>query len=249
MPFTFAHPAAILPLKQARYGFSLTALVMGSMVPDFEFILRMQVAENIGHHPIGFFLFDVPVALLLSVLFHHYVRDLLITHLPKWFRVRLAPFAGFNWVSYALNNKMRVFLSCLVGLLTHLFLDGFAHHDGVFVQWFPLLQAKLTLFQHSIPGYMVVQLVSSVIGLWLVYRAVATLPTVPDTTGTPSPLYWWAIINSAATLLLIRWISLPDHQTFWDLFFAGMGSLVYALIGVSMLFKAFEEFSWQEQSQ
>ena len=39
MPITFAHPAAVLPL--ARTGLPLTALAIGSMVPDLPMFVRL----------------------------------------------------------------------------------------------------------------------------------------------------------------------------------------------------------------
>ncbi|WP_240482010.1 DUF4184 family protein [Flavobacterium psychrophilum] len=38
MPFTFSHPAIILPLRYLpRQWFSLTGLIIGSLTPDFEY--------------------------------------------------------------------------------------------------------------------------------------------------------------------------------------------------------------------
>jgi hypothetical protein len=42
MPFTFAHPAIVLPLKHLpKRWYSLTGLIIGSMTPDFEYFIRM----------------------------------------------------------------------------------------------------------------------------------------------------------------------------------------------------------------
>ena len=36
MPFTFAHPAAVLPFAKKHSSYiSVTALILGSMAPDF----------------------------------------------------------------------------------------------------------------------------------------------------------------------------------------------------------------------
>lgn len=48
MPFTFAHQAIILPLKKSK-RFCSTALIAGSIVPDFEFFFQLREVENIGH--------------------------------------------------------------------------------------------------------------------------------------------------------------------------------------------------------
>lgn len=41
MPFTFSHPAIILPLSYLpKKWFSLTGLIIGSLIPDFEYLLE-----------------------------------------------------------------------------------------------------------------------------------------------------------------------------------------------------------------
>ena len=43
MPFTFSHPAIILPLKKLPKKYiSMTGLIVGSIAPDFEYFLRMK---------------------------------------------------------------------------------------------------------------------------------------------------------------------------------------------------------------
>lgn len=50
MPFTFAHPAAVLPLgvKKTKY-IDFTALVIGSMAPDFEYFIHFKPYQEYGH--------------------------------------------------------------------------------------------------------------------------------------------------------------------------------------------------------
>ena len=50
MPFTFSHPAIVLPLKYLpKKWFSFTGLIIGSMTPDFEYFLRMKVKSDYSH--------------------------------------------------------------------------------------------------------------------------------------------------------------------------------------------------------
>ncbi len=50
MPFTFSHPAIILPLKYLPQNwFSLTGLIIGSLTRDFEYFIRMKVRSNYSH--------------------------------------------------------------------------------------------------------------------------------------------------------------------------------------------------------
>ncbi|KFN01337.1 hypothetical protein DJ93_1011 [Bacillus clarus] len=62
MPFTFAHPAAVIPFckKQSPY-ISVTALVLGSMAPDFEYFLHFRPYGSIGYTRLGFFYFNLPL--------------------------------------------------------------------------------------------------------------------------------------------------------------------------------------------
>ncbi|MEB0248571.1 DUF4184 family protein, partial [Mucilaginibacter sp. 5B2] len=61
MPFTISHPAVILPLNYLPKRFiSLTALVVGSLTPDFEYFIRMKVQSDYSHTLPGLFWFDLP---------------------------------------------------------------------------------------------------------------------------------------------------------------------------------------------
>ncbi|WP_053178170.1 DUF4184 family protein [Peribacillus loiseleuriae] len=61
MPLTFAHPAAILPfLRKSKY-INFSAMVLGSMAPDFEYFLSGQPIGEISHTFIGFVAFNLPI--------------------------------------------------------------------------------------------------------------------------------------------------------------------------------------------
>lgn len=82
MPFTFCHPAIILPLtKISRNRLSATGLIIGSMSPDFEYFIKMRLESVHGHSFSGLFYFNLPLTLLLVFVFHLLVRDALILNL------------------------------------------------------------------------------------------------------------------------------------------------------------------------
>jgi hypothetical protein len=98
MPFTFSHPALVLPLKYLPQRFySLTGLIIGSMTPDFEYFIRMTVGSIYSHTFWGIFYFDLPVGIALCFIFHGIVRDQLIDHLPAPLRERFWSLKSFNW--------------------------------------------------------------------------------------------------------------------------------------------------------
>src|SRR6188768_3414024 len=98
MPFTFSHPAIILPLTcLPRKWFSLTGLVIGSLTPDFEYFLRMKIQGHYSHTISGIFCFDLPLGILLAFIFHNVVRNSLFDNLPTILKSRLLAFKHFDW--------------------------------------------------------------------------------------------------------------------------------------------------------
>ena len=91
MPFTFSHPAIVLPLTYLpKRLYSLTGLVIGSLTPDFEYFIRMKVQSNYSHTPAGIFWFNVPLGFLLAIIYHNLMRNCLISNLPNALEARLS---------------------------------------------------------------------------------------------------------------------------------------------------------------
>ena len=92
MPFTPAHPAIVLPfLKIKPERVSATALVIGSIAPDFEYFFKMSVSGQHSHTLLGILYFDIPVTIGLAFLFHGVVKRNLIANLPAFFQYRFQP--------------------------------------------------------------------------------------------------------------------------------------------------------------
>jgi hypothetical protein len=238
MPFTFAHPAVILPFGRPRFGLSQTGLIAGSMVPDFEFFFLMRVDENIGHHVLGFFVFDIPVAVLLCYLYHGIIRNTFVYNLPGWYYKRLAYTQHFGWHQYAMANKFVLLFSVTIGAASHLLLDAFTHYDGFFVELWPVLSANCFVMGHAFPIYAVLQVAGSVVGLYLVHRYIAAMPIneTVDNRVQKKRVYWSGLIFLAAIILTARVRLVPAYQTFWDMLFSTIGSCLYAWLLVSILY-------------
>jgi hypothetical protein len=84
MPFTFSHPAIILPFLKSRKKnlFSATGLIVGSIIPDFEYFLTLSVERRFGHTINGIFYFDLPCALFICFIFHGLIKKPLLNNLP-----------------------------------------------------------------------------------------------------------------------------------------------------------------------
>lgn len=237
MPFTFSHPAIVLPLGKPKFKLSLTGLVMGSIAPDLEYYLSLKAtASYIGHSLPGFFWFDIPVALITCFVFHNIIRNVLVPCLPMWYRCRLHPLLSFNWNRYVKEHKLALLLSVIIGILSHFLWDAFTHQEGAVIMLIPFLSKQINLFHQPVHIYSMMQFLFSVVGLWVINRHIASLPTQEQMarSGANCFRYWSSVAWAAACILIIRIIALPQYLTFWDLFMASIGSQLYAIVIVSL---------------
>ncbi len=236
MPFTFSHPAIVIQLSKSEFKFSLTGLLFGSIAPDFEFYFRMKLVENVGHQWYGVLIFDFPLALLLAVLYHNIVRNLLVNHLPIWFKERLSTYNDFDFNSYALQNKFLLSVSIFLGIVSHLLWDGFTHHDGIFVELIPFLKQNISLLNTNIALFDLFQVLGSIWGLWFVYNFIKKMPIMPyKEVKIAQPFSYWSILTILSIcIIILRIILMPDYNTPMNLLFASIGSAIYALLIVSI---------------
>src|SRR5512137_50649 len=116
MPFTLAHPAAAVPL--ARKGLVLSALVVGSMSPDFGYFLHLGTDRRVDHSmPFVLFL-GVPMSLAVLWAYHIILKRPLLSLLPAAHQQRLVSLAaGFTFAP--VSRFLLVALSTIAGALTH----------------------------------------------------------------------------------------------------------------------------------
>ncbi|HET7456508.1 MAG TPA: DUF4184 family protein, partial [Gemmatimonadaceae bacterium] len=77
MPFTLSHPAAagaLHPLVR-RGWLPLSALVVGTMAPDFEYLIHLRPLALWGHSAVGLFAFCLPAGLAVLAAWELVVRD------------------------------------------------------------------------------------------------------------------------------------------------------------------------------
>lgn len=165
MPFTFSHPAIILPLMTVHKNrLSATALVIGSMAPDFEYFMRMEMHREHSHSLTGLFFFELPVTLVCCILYHAFVRNSLIKALPKPISDRFAPFIGLDWFNWAKKYWYVLIYSALIGAFSHLLWDSFTHSTGFFARRIPFLLESSSYFGIEMRNCDWGQLISTIIG-------------------------------------------------------------------------------------
>ncbi len=206
MGFTFSHPALVLPLRYLpRKMYSLNGLIVGSMVPDFEYFVRFDNISNYSHTFIGLFLFDIPAAIFILFLYHQLIRPPLIKNLPPFLRWRVSRFASFDWPGYFKNNWLVVLYSIALGVLTHIFWDGFTSGNGYFVYDNPIMETRIKLFDIEIYTYKIIKHLSSLIGAIILLFFVVELPKVKDDALKRDKNYW---ISFVLLMILISIVQL-----------------------------------------
>lgn len=204
MPFTFAHPAIILPLNRlSKRWVSMTGLIIGSMAPDFEYFLRMKIRSDYSHTLPGMLWFDLPLTILLAFIFHLLVRDAFIENSPRFLFSRLAGFMNFDWLKHFKANFFIVIVSCLIGAFSHIFWDSFTHEAGYFVSSFPSLKQELLLFNKKLPVYKLLQHGSTTLGFLIIGITIWKLPKFDTNKFSAYKSKFWGSVLLIALLILI----------------------------------------------
>lgn len=238
MPFTFSHPAAILPFcKTNKIPVSVTGLVIGSMVPDFEFLFLLRESDYIGHQWPGIILFNIPAAVAAAFIFHCMVRNSLILHLPQFLQQRFSSFLSFNWKLYFREHYISFIVCAMAGAALHVFIDAFTHKDGFMASPAAFFQSDINLLIVSLPVYFFLQLLTSLAGalylLWFVLR----LPKEKSLQYNCRPVqYWLVYLISIPCILFVRFSVNKNYNTVDDIIIAVTGSLLYALVFISIVY-------------
>ena len=219
MPFPLSHPAAAIPFLRTRLVPS--ALVIGCMVPDFEYFLRFAPQGGFGHTLPGVFLFDLPVAFIALWLFHAYAKEPLYTWLPESVRrrIQLGPAAlpVRNIAQFAL-----VLLSILIGVATHILWDSFTHPNFWPYHHWQFLHRTVQLPGYGTMEYLrVIQHASTVFGaavllLWFRHWFRRTAPIQPETARYPRKNHRAALFVICIVALIAAVLSgflIPEFRT------------------------------------
>jgi len=165
MPVTPAHAAAAWPLKKVFPRLPLSALVIGTMSPDYEYFLRLAPITRVAHTLAGFVFFCLPVSIAVWWVFRRLVRPALVELLPPGLARQLGP-ASTSWTL--------AFVAVTLGALSHIAWDGFTHQNDWAVRALPLLRSVPLPTLLPLPWYKLLQYASSVAGLALVATWVVT---------------------------------------------------------------------------
>ncbi|HLB08618.1 MAG TPA: DUF4184 family protein [Gemmatimonadaceae bacterium] len=170
MPLTPAH-AAVAPLLRRltrRFGLTvpMSAMVIGTMIPDFAYLIRLAPGGGTWHTPRGLLLYCLPAGLITWWIFRAIIGPALLRLLPPGLGVAaaatIAPGSTFRLLPSAS-------VAIVIGALSHDLWDSFTHESRWGVRQIPELDTRVHLFPHSSAHlYLLLQYASSLIGLIIV---------------------------------------------------------------------------------
>ncbi|MGO9803545.1 MAG: DUF4184 family protein [Steroidobacteraceae bacterium] len=180
MPFTLAHPAAVLPLRHLRWLRS-APLVIGALVPDaiyyFPEALKEYLRRRVDTHSFtGSYCFDLPlgVALLVCTVLLREPLTVLLPARARWLCLNaLEPFRQRHCAAQWLLAPLAIY----IGIGTHLLWDSFTHGDGWAVQHIGVLSDSVTIGEYTGEVSHILQYLSSAVGLAIVAVWYLRLPT------------------------------------------------------------------------
>jgi len=145
MPWTFAHPAAVLPLRRfCPWPLNFAALAIGALTPDFGYYIEVAGLAVYAHMFTYSVLVCLPTGWLLLACFY-------LGRKPVWFLLpqphrglleplthRPAPLGAAALLSAT--------ASIIAGAWSHIAWDSFTHRTGLMV-------ARISLLQERVPGF------------------------------------------------------------------------------------------------
>ncbi len=167
MPWTFAHPAIVLPIvalpamRSLQRPVFLLAAMLGAMSPDFAYYLGPIGDRLAAHSLLGSVLLCIPMVWLLILLllgsYRFLLRPLAPMHRQLW----------EHWLSDArqqctLRNALMISICIWFGALSHIAWDHFTHRTGWAMHQWP---APFGYYiAGKLPVYALLQHLSTIIG-------------------------------------------------------------------------------------
>lgn len=237
MPFTLAHPAIILPLIKSK-RISATALVIGTMIPDFKFYLQLKENTLTEDQGLAMIWFDLILVFILSLLFHLLLKKPLIDNMPIRWSPKTLRYLFFDWKEYAFRNKFIVLASASLGIASHIIWDAFTHHNGFFVELIPFLSSEMLICGHGVKFFFILQITFSLIGLLIVAYYIHQNKFIVGFFKPSGSMfaYWTKFILIYSLLITLRLLFFPNYNSFWSLVIATIGCVFYAWVIVSILY-------------
>ncbi|MCP4138899.1 MAG: DUF4184 family protein [Chloroflexi bacterium] len=179
MPLTISHPAATIPL--ARRGLVLSALIIGSLTPDYPYFIPFLHRSGFSHSIYGLFLFCLPWGLISLALFQLLLKYPVLSLFPVEHQRRLYSVSK-DFSFFPVKRFLLIAFSILVGAFTHILWDSFTHPKTLLVQEFVFLRRIVfTIASYPVQIYKILQHGSTLVGgLLLIYWYIQWYKNAPE---------------------------------------------------------------------
>ena len=180
----------MLPLINKKWKkLSSTGLIIGSIAPDFEGFILPSRQKILSHIWPGMVFFDLPMGLFIAIVFHVVVKQPLLDNMPKPWQERFWWSREQNWLAYLRKNIIIVIVSLFIGIFSHLLWDGCTHLNMVYPD-----SVSSILRWHGIRIFIIIQYVCSIIGLYIVWRYISSLPRTAIVAPPAQKFQFWLFV-------------------------------------------------------
>jgi len=226
MPFTVSHAAAVLPLQRFS-KLPLTALMVGSMAPDFGYFFSHEASRALTHSFTGLFIFALPVGLFVWLFYVAFLEKATITLLSDRWHTRFA-----HTEAITLPLIARAAVAIFLGAITHLLWDSFTHRGTFVTDAIPALLGPTPGFSW-LPIYHLLHGLSSVVGLAILVRWARHLHRKPARSLIrPYKISerarvggLWLLLAASLVDGLLHWLPYVHRRYDVQFFFAAVGSM------------------------
>jgi len=141
----------------------ISALVIGTMTPDFDYLMRLTPGGGSWHTPRGLLLFCLPAGLAVWWIFRAIIGPALLRLLPPGLGVEAAKTVAPGPTLRLLPGAA---LAIVIGAASHDLWDSFTHEARWGVKQVPALEIRVpTSASTGVHWYVILQYASSVLGL------------------------------------------------------------------------------------
>jgi hypothetical protein len=205
-----------------------SALIVGSLAPDFHYFFNVGPHGHFSHSIKGAFVFALPTSLAVLWVFQTVMKAPLINLAPERHQQRLAGLdAPFHW--WPAGRFALILFSLMVGIATHLVWDSITHERGLVVRKFADLRTPaLDEFGSERPLYDLLQEASGLVGMavlvvwyWRWFRRAPIQPAPDHQRLGPGAKVWITTIvlaGSAGAAIVFAYIVSRGSQHEFSLF-------------------------------
>jgi hypothetical protein len=222
MPFTISHVAAVVPFSRplARWRL-LSATIIGSMVPDFGFLMPWRPARIETHSVIALLTFCLPVGLVTFWIFQRMIKTAVMEVLPDHTYSRWRPLAAPADLR-SLKQWVLAASGIVAGAITHLVWDAFTHEGARGVRMIPALDDPIVdIAGHRLMGARLLQDASSLVGLAVVLLVIiyglrrdSAADEAPPRTLRPRERHVWILAYAVTATLLAGLFLVLRHPSY-----------------------------------